>query len=354
MMPPHPSTETIINQCNICGNDLLERLGDVEGTAYAPGRFFGLYRCGKCQLVFIHPQPEPDELRALYPEDYGPHDPGNLPGNAARKALMDTFREFVFLPDGTGHGRYRGLKSLLARLYNTFAYRSIPAFIENGVLLDVGSGLGTYLFLLQKLGWRVHGIEANKNAALFAQRNLGLDVREGGFEDAVFPENSFDVITMWHSLEHFPDPGRILRKVNTLMKSGGRLLIGAPNYASMDRKLFGRHWNGAEIPLHLFHFNPVSLQTALESAGFQCKRMVHTIRPPDFAKSLRNLLRAYFGADESRLIRNLTLSASIPPTFLFALLKRSSIIVIQAVKASPASLNRPSAAWSISGGSDKQ
>lgn len=329
--------------CNICGNDLLERRGRAVGRAYAPGRSFNLFRCKRCQLVFLNPQPDPGELDAFYPEDYGPHDPGNIPGNRPRMTLMEAFREFVFSGECAGNDRYRALKSLLGGLYNTLAYRSIPPCIGDGVLLDVGCGLGAYLCLLRSLGWRVYGIESNRRAALYAQERLGLDVKGVHFEDAVFPENFFDVITMWHSLEHFPDPKRILLKANRLLKPGGLLLIGVPNDASMDRRLFGQHWNGAEIPLHLFHFNPISLRTALEITGFRCEKVTHTIRPSDFASSLRNLLGDRVGAAQGPFSRNLTFLASLLPTVLFALLRRASIIIAHARKVRTAPSDRPSA-----------
>jgi 2-polyprenyl-3-methyl-5-hydroxy-6-metoxy-1,4-benzoquinol methylase len=266
--------------------------------------------------------------------------------------MMDAFREFVFSRQCTGNDSDRSLKSFLGRLYNTLAYRSIPTFIENGALLDVGSGLGTYLLLLRSLGWRVHGIEASRSAASYAQDQLGLDVKCGLFEDVVFPKNFFDVITMWHSLEHFADPRSILLKAHRLLKPGGKLLIAVPNYASMDRKIFGENWNGLEIPLHLFHFNPCSIQTALERTGFHCGRVMHTIRPSDFAKSLGNLLKDHYGMGESRLVRYLTLFASMLPAALFGLLQRSSIIVLHAEKVAPR--DQPSTVSSGSGESGKQ
>lgn len=347
-----------ITHCKICGNDLLERLGDAVGRAYAPDRSFSLYRCRRCRLVFLNPQPTPDELSSLYPEDYGPHDPkgipGNIPGNVPRKALMDSFRAVVFSADRADGNINRGLKSFLARMYNTLAYRSIPNFIKDGVLLDVGSGLGTYLLLLRELGWQVHGIEASRRAARYAQDHLGLDVKSGRFEDAVFPENFFDVITMWHSLEHFPNPRSILLKAHRLLKPGGKLMIGLPNYSSMDRKIFGENWNGLEIPLHLFHFTPFSIQAALECTGFQCRRVIHTIRPSDFAKSLRKHLRDSYGVRDSRLVRYLSFFTSILPAALLGLLQCSSIIVVHSEKVRPALSDQPPTVLPSSGESGRR
>ena len=101
--------------CNICGNNLLDRLDDMKSTAYAPGRSFGLSRCEKCQLVFLNPQHGPEGLRAFYPEDYGPHDPGNISGNNPRKTLMDAFREHVFSSHTTPRQGSKMLTSFLAR-----------------------------------------------------------------------------------------------------------------------------------------------------------------------------------------------------------------------------------------------
>ena len=92
--------------------------------------------------------------------------------------------------------------------------------------------------MLKKLGWQAYSIELNQQAAQDARDNLGLNVRSGRFEEAELPEHYFDIITAWHSLEHTLDPKNLLQKIKKYLEREGCLLLGVPNFNSLDHLLF--------------------------------------------------------------------------------------------------------------------
>lgn len=247
------------------------------------------------------------------------------------RTLMDRIRRFTFThqTDPTpGAGRY--MQRLLAAAYNKIAYRSIPNYKKNGRLLDIGSGLGSYLSMIKKIGWDGVGIEMNKKAARHGRDILGMDVKAGLFEEVDFPQKSFDVITMWHSLEHFPSPRRALIKAGCVIKDDGFVLIGIPNYDSLDRMIFKENWNGFEIPLHLYHFTPDTIRKLLDSAGFRIEKIIHTIRPTDTQKSIMNVLSDHFKPARVLTVKKFLYLPALLLAVFFSMVKRSSIIIVQA------------------------
>jgi hypothetical protein len=116
-----------------------------------------------------------------------------------------------------------------------------------------------------------------------------------------------------------------------MLKDKGLLLVGIPNYDSLDRNIFQESWNGFEIPLHLYHFTPAAIKKLLNLSGFKCMKVVHTIRPADMASSLEN----YFVSIDKKknvCMKKLFFLFSLPLSFIFATLRRSSIMVVHAQK----------------------
>jgi predicted SAM-dependent methyltransferase len=157
-------------------------------------------------------------------------------------------------------------------------------------------------------------------------------IESGSFEEFTYPKESFDVITMWHSLEHFTDPRHIIEKAKALLKPGGALMLGLPNHSSLDRRFFEDCWNGYEIPLHLYHFSPKSIETMLRRAGFECQSIVHTIRPLDAVKSMHAFFEKQFHLQTKGLTKIFLFLPAFFLSFISAVLKQSSIIKVSAFK----------------------
>jgi predicted SAM-dependent methyltransferase len=118
-------------------------------------------------------------------------------------------------------------------------------------------------------GWEVNGVEPNPMASEYARNELGLNVITGFLEDVEYPEEYFDVITLWHVLEHLSDPSRTLRRIHKLLKPDGLLVITTPNLNSFDAQIFGHCWIGYELPRHYYVFSLETLNDILQKAGFK-------------------------------------------------------------------------------------
>lgn len=130
-----------------------------------------------------------------------------------------------------------------------------------GRLLDVGAGTGDFLRMAKEKGWDVHGVEPNGKARELARvKEIDLEASL----DAVEGEQ-FDVVTLWHVLEHLPDLENSVRKIEKLVKPGGVLLVAVPNLNSWDARYFGKYWAAYDVPRHLWHFSQASIQNLFSS-----------------------------------------------------------------------------------------
>jgi 2-polyprenyl-3-methyl-5-hydroxy-6-metoxy-1,4-benzoquinol methylase len=318
-----------LNCCKICGDFNVELLFRSEGKRYAPGEYFHLYRCENCSGVYIYPTMEFAELQRYYPSDYQPHDPNQPKSVHIRQFGMDSLRQFVYgCKPNSGARKVIYGRKFLSGIFDRLTYRSLPWPKCQGTLLDIGCGSGVYLATVKSLGWNGIGIESNLRAARYANRHLGLAVEAGDFEGAAFPEKHFDAITMWHSLEHFSDPKKIIRKVRLLLKDDGVLMIGLPNFSSLDQRFFRESWNGLEIPLHVCHFTPESIQYLLKECGFKSIKVVHTTRPTDMMKSLVNFFKDRYRYKSNRFLTAFLFLISMPISLCFSIIRRSSIIKV--------------------------
>lgn len=125
-----------------------------------------------------------------------------------------------------------------------------------GSLLDIGAGTGDFLALAKKNGWNTTGVEPNEKAKAIAI-NKGVHFVAN---TELLPSHSFDVITMWHVLEHVPDLDKQLKELKRLLKPNGTILIAVPNFNSFDAKYYGKFWAAFDVPRHLWHFSKTSIQ----------------------------------------------------------------------------------------------
>lgn len=134
-----------------------------------------------------------------------------------------------------------------------------------GKLLDFGAGTGDFLATAAGAGWVTAGVEPATGA-----RTLGQDkgVRLWADLDNL-PEGTYDIITLWHVLEHLPDPGMMVNSLQGLLGKGGHLIIAVPNYRSFDARYYRAYWAAYDTPRHLWHFTKESLENILGSEGFE-------------------------------------------------------------------------------------
>lgn len=104
---------------------------------------------------------------------------------------------------------------------------------------------------------------------MWGRERLGLKITTGHLQSVTFPDGAYDLITMWHSLEHMPEPRDSLEKVRSYLLPKGKLLIALPNVASYDARFYERHWVALDAPRHLWHFTPKTLDRSAASVGLK-------------------------------------------------------------------------------------
>lgn len=135
-------------------------------------------------------------------------------------------------------------------------------------LLDIGCGTGDFLKIAKNHNWYVTGVEPNPKARDIA--NLKTNNSVSDIDQLLkFEPNSFDVITLWHVLEHLPKLDDHISIFNSLLKPNGRLIIAVPNYKSFDAKHYKEYWAAFDVPRHLWHFSQQSISKLVQRKGMK-------------------------------------------------------------------------------------
>ncbi|WP_298340749.1 class I SAM-dependent methyltransferase [uncultured Algibacter sp.] len=139
-------------------------------------------------------------------------------------------------------------------------------------LLDVGCGTGDFLEIAQQNNWHVTGIEPNEKARNIANKKTNNAVFKTD-QLLKFEPNSFDVITLWHVLEHLPNIEDHISVFKKLLKPKGTLVIAVPNYKSYDAKHYKQFWAAYDVPRHLWHFNKASISKLVSKQSFKVQKV---------------------------------------------------------------------------------
>jgi 2-polyprenyl-3-methyl-5-hydroxy-6-metoxy-1,4-benzoquinol methylase len=246
-------------RCNLCGQSNFTVLEEDQPP-------FRVLKCNNCSLIFVYPHPDHSELIGHYNKNY-----------------------YV---DWIGTQKDKRIRMWEERLHKLKRFRS------GGWLLDVGCGEGLFLHLAKENGWQISGTELSSYAAGYASNSLKVDIFCGEILDAGFPRDFFDVVTMWHVLEHVKDPKAYLREVRHILKHEGLLVIAVPNVNAMIMQIAYRIakrrrlklFSKEEKEVHLYHFAVDTIRAYLEKTGFECLRL-----SPDFgiiegSKKLINMI----------------------------------------------------------------
>ncbi len=241
--------------CPVCAGTLSEpSIHGCDRLLGTPGSF-DVTVCARCGAGSTLPVLADEELGALYPGGYGPHDstPMILPLRLISRAIR------------ARQARAAWREEPVAELHAMAPGRG----------LDVGCGRGDLDVMLMGHGWRMSGIEPSPEAcALAASR--GIDARCGTLKTVELEPDAFDAIIFRHSLEHTNDPAGDLRRVRGSLTPSGRVLISVPNFGCRQARLFSGHWYHLDLPRHRTHFTSESLRQAITGAGLECVRLTTT------------------------------------------------------------------------------
>lgn len=233
-----------ITTCPLCGGTRLEpALTCVDHCA--SGEAFHLCRCHDCGFLFTQDFPAADEIGRYY------ETPAYVPHSDTRKGLVNKLYHSV---------RSHMLKRK-ARLVAREAHR------DTGRLLDIGTGTGYFPALMLRRGWQVDAVEKNDGARRFAKEHFGLDVLPEQALQTLDAE-SYDVITLWHVMEHIEPLNELWQRLNTLLAPKGVLVVAVPNASSFDADRYGAYWAAYDVPRHLWHFTSGTMQRFGTKHGF--------------------------------------------------------------------------------------
>ncbi|TAE09310.1 MAG: class I SAM-dependent methyltransferase, partial [Bacteroidetes bacterium] len=167
----------------------------------------------------------------------------------------------------------KGIINKIYQLVRNYTLRKKLALVQKytglrtGNLLDVGAGIGSFAHTVQQAGWQVTGLEPDATAVANAQTLYGLQLLPLQ-QLFTLPAASFNAITLWHVLEHVHDLHGYMQQFGTVLAPGGVLVIAVPNYTSADAAYYGAAWAAYDVPRHLYHFSPQSIQQLASKHGF--------------------------------------------------------------------------------------
>ena len=168
---------------------------------------------------------------------------------------------------------------------------------ETGTLLDVGAGTGAFVNTMKLAGWNVTGLEPDETARQNANKKHGLSLQSPEHLSNL-EASQFDAITLWHVLEHIHDLHEYLEQFKKIIKPGGRLIIAVPNYTSYDAKVYKEYWAAYDVPRHLYHFSPKSMEQLGQAKGF----MLEDIKPMWFDSFYVAMLSEQYRNESGNLI----------------------------------------------------
>lgn len=231
----------IVSQCPVC-RSANSNVALIATDHTVSQEIFDIRKCDGCGFHFTSPRPEQSSIGKYYlSKDYISH-----------------VAKPVSLKDRIYHGvRRRAIRG---------KHELISDYHTSGAALDVGCGTGDFLAYLKKKGYSTAGVEVSADARTLAEAK-GLKIADK--LEAIPPQAQFHVITLWHVLEHVPDPRQTLEQLHARCADDGLLVIAVPDHESWDCKHYGAKWAAWDVPRHLSHFRREDMRRLFLESGFE-------------------------------------------------------------------------------------
>jgi 2-polyprenyl-3-methyl-5-hydroxy-6-metoxy-1,4-benzoquinol methylase len=222
-----------LNKCPLCKSGLFLNYTEIKDHAVSKETFI-ICKCQNCSLLFTNPRPKEEKIGPYYdfPEYYS-HEKNN---KSITQIVYNKVRDYAV----------------------TEKVKLISSLKEPGKILDYGCGTGEFLHAAKLSGWNVKGIEPTPKARNQANQLLDGKVIEN--IELLDEKKKYDVISLFHVLEHIHSLRKTVKRIIKHLKSDGYILIAVPNPESYDAKKYGNDWAGWDVPRHLYHFNQTSLK----------------------------------------------------------------------------------------------
>ena len=238
------------SKCPVCESSQIENIESIKDHSHTSEKFT-LVKCCECDFYFTQDIPDKNSIAPYYKGDnYVSH--------------SDTQKGLFFKV-------YHYVRSYMLKKKKKLVERSTSK--TKGNLLDIGTGTGYFPNTMINGGWTAEGIEQDPDTRKFATNKFNLKVHDTP-ELYNLKNNSFDVVTMWHVLEHVHDLNEYINKIYGLLKVDGKFIVAVPNHKSFDAKYYGSFWAAWDIPIHLWHFNPESMKKLMNKHQFKVEKII--------------------------------------------------------------------------------
>ena len=236
-----------IEHCPICNSKQIGNYQLIKDFSVSQ-ELFNISMCMDCLFKFTNPRPDKANIGKYYEsEDYISH------SNKAVNPIQVIYKIV----------RKYALKNKL-NLINKFS--------EKGTLLDYGCGTGHFLQTCQKDGWKITGIEPDTKANALAVHKTNSTILTDISQ--IKPNQHFNIITLWHVLEHVHDLNGIMNTLQSILNKSGIILIAVPNIQSFDAEIYKEHWAAWDVPRHLYHFTSKDIKTLAKKHKLKVKDIV--------------------------------------------------------------------------------
>ncbi len=231
--------------CPICNStNIQEQLSAKDYTVSQ--NIFSIWHCNACTARFTQDVPDQDAIGAYYAsENYISH-------SDTKKGIINNLYHLV---------RKRTLGAKRRLVINETG-------ITKGSILDIGCGTGAFLNNMKEANWNITGLEPDTVARTKAAELYHIQPQEPGKLFDLEPA-SFNAITMWHVLEHVHELHAYIKQIEKLLAPEGKAFIAVPNYTSKDATIYAAHWAAYDVPRHLYHFSPQSMEILLAQHGLK-------------------------------------------------------------------------------------
>ncbi len=237
-----------VKKCPICHS---ENYSDWRSAIdhNVSGDTFKIVECNECSFRYTNPIPSENTIGEYYKSDnYVSH-------SSTKKGVINKIYHII---------RKHAIKQKegYAKQYS-----------DGKSILDIGCGTGDFLGYCKSNNWDVLGLEPDEDARILALKNNNVSSKDIS-ELKNLKENSRDVITMWHVLEHVYNLNEDIEEYKRILKPGGHIIVAVPNCSSHDAEYYKHHWAALDLPIHLYHFRPNDIKSLFTKHGMELIKII--------------------------------------------------------------------------------
>lgn len=269
------ATRIVRVTCPVCNSNSLNAVFKVKDESISK-EYFEIVECQKCTVRFTQNVPIASEIGKYYESDeYISH-------SNTKAGLVNKI--------------YHSVRNITLNTKEHYIVQYTGRTV--GSILDYGAGVGSFAHHMKQKGWQITALEPSESARKNAAENYKIQLHPS--EDLFrLATNSYDAITLWHVLEHVHELHTTIAQLKSLLRPQGVLFIAVPNYTSLDAQHYQQHWAAYDVPRHLYHFSPLSMNTLMDQHGMKIKKVL----PMWFDSTYVSLLSEQYLTGKKSLIK---------------------------------------------------